>query len=81
MRAGSLASNYFVNKKEAARRLPLFSLANASGVDTTQLNSVSYAGNCEHVRGNPIVNAMRVREVDHIFKSFTQNELELLIHG
>src|SRR5438309_2642197 len=50
-------------------------------VDTAQLDGVSYARNSQHICGDAVVDAVRVREMDDVFKGLAQDELKLLIHG
>src|SRR5579864_759016 len=50
-------------------------------VDTTQLDGVSYARNSQHVCRYAVVDAVRVREVNDVFKGLAQDELKLHIHS
>ena len=50
-------------------------------VDSTQLDSMRYPRNGQHVSRDPVVDAVRVREMHHVLKGLTQNELKLLIDG
>src|SRR6476620_7237098 len=50
-------------------------------VATTQLDGVSYPRNSQHICGDAVVDAVRVREMHHVFKGLAQDELKLLIHG
>src|SRR4051794_27207246 len=50
-------------------------------VDSTELDGMRYARDSQHVSRDPVVDAVRVREMHHVLKGLTQNELKLLIDG
>ena len=51
------------------------------GVNAAQLNGVSDAADCEHVRRNAVVHFVRLGEVDYILKGLAQDEFQLFVHG